>query len=422
MKIALLGYGVEGQSAFRYYSYHFPDARFDIYDNAEEPKYAVPEGATFIGGVKDFHNIKADIVIRTPAIAPSKISSLGKITSVTREFFETCQAPIIGVTGTKGKGTTASLIAAILKAAGKKVWLIGNIGKPALDVLDKVQDGDIVVYELSSFQLWDLNKSPHVAVVLMIEPEHLDVHTDFDEYVQAKSNITRYQTDKDKVVYFAKNEVSKQIAEQSLGQKIPYDIPPSDDIVVDGEIILKKNEVGLRGEHNLENIYAALLATKEFSPNVDAIKEALISFKGLPHRLEEVRIKDDVLFVDDSFSSAPPSLKAAISAFDQPTILIAGGYDRGLDYSDMAESIIKKGTVKKVLLMGQTKDAIAEKLSQTDYKDFELFDSLESAVERAKSISEPGDIVLLSPGCASFDMFKNFSERGDRFKELVNTL
>ncbi len=422
MKIALLGYGVEGQSAYRYYSYHFPDAQFDIYDNATLPKFPVPETANFIGGMKDFHNIKADIVVRTPAIPPGSITSLGRVTSVTKDFFETCQAPIIGVTGTKGKGTTASLIATILKAAGKKVWLIGNIGKPALDILDSVQPEDIVVYELSSFQLWDLNKSPHIAVVLMVEPEHLDVHADFDEYVRAKSNITLHQSEKDRVIYFAKNEVSEKIAKQSKGQKIPYQVQEGSEILFQGRTLLRKDEVGLRGEHNLENIYAALYAVKEFTEDTDTIKSALVNFKGLPHRLEEIGEKDGVLYVDDSFSSAPPSLKAAIAAFTQPVILIAGGFDRGLDYTDLAESIISRGTIERVLLIGQTKQAIAEKLSEKAYTSYELCEGLEEAVLTAHSIAKPGDVVLLSPGCASFDMFKNFSERGDVFKALVNTL
>ncbi len=416
MKIALLGYGIEGQSAYRHYSYHFPDASFEIYDNAATSKFTIPPQVKFIGGAKDFHDIKADIIVRTPAIHPDKVSSLGKITSVTQEFFTTCQAPIIGVTGTKGKGTTASLIAHILKQAGKKVWLVGNIGMPALDILDQIKPSDVVVYELSSFQLWDLKRSPSVAVVLMIEPEHLNVHDDFDNYIEAKANIAKHQLVGDTVIYFAENETSCHIAEQSPAKKIAYKVEKSDKITIQGVDIMLKNEVGLRGKHNLENIYAAIHAAWQFTQNIEVIADAVRGFTGLPHRLQEVATKQGVLFVDDSFSSAPPATKVAIKSFSEPIILIAGGFDRRLEYTDLAEAINHQKNIKKVLLIGQTRDAIARHLYEDSY---ELLDNLEQAVIRAKELAESGDVVLLSPGCASFDMFTNFIERGDTFKELA---
>lgn len=202
MKIALLGYGLEAQSAYNYYANLHPDAEFVIYDNAASPKMELPKGSTFHGGMTDFHDIDADIVVRTPAISPDKVSTRGVVTSVTKEFFDVCQRPIIGVTGTKGKGTTCSLIAAILKEAGIKTWLVGNIGLPSLDMIKEINEAKegVVIYELSSFQLWDMTKSPQVAVLLMIEPEHLDVHKDFAEYVNAKSNLVRHQTARKKLV------------------------------------------------------------------------------------------------------------------------------------------------------------------------------------------------------------------------------
>ena len=197
MNIAILGYGVEGESAYRYYRAKYPDAIFTAYDNKPEPKNPLPSDVRFVGNREDFKGITADIAIKTPPIAPWNVGVTGTVTSITREFIKNCPAPIIGVTGTKGKGTTASLIRSILDAAGKKTWLVGNIGIGALDVLDQIQSEDIVVYELSSFQLWDCDVSPHVAVVLGIEPEHLDVHRDFDDYVRAKANIGRHQSNKD---------------------------------------------------------------------------------------------------------------------------------------------------------------------------------------------------------------------------------
>ncbi len=419
MKIAFLGYGIEAESAYKYFAKQYPDADFVVYENKPAAKNVLPNNIEFHGNIENFENIDADIVVRTPAVNPKNITTRGKVTSVTKLFFESCPAPIIGVTGTKGKGTTASLIAEILKTVGKKVWLVGNIGEPALNILDEVQPEDIVVYELSSFQLWDLEISPHVAVVLMVEPEHLDVHDSFEDYTKAKANITKYQNPSDIVVYLDRDSTSSQIAKVSSGKKIDYHVLDGENIEIDGQFICKKNEVGLLGHHNLENIYAAITAAWQFTKDIEAISKTIKSFTGLPHRLEFVREVNNIRFYDDSFSSAPPSTKVAIRSFEEPVILIAGGYDRGLDYSDLAEAINKQKNVKKVLLIGQTKGKISELLTNVPY---ELMNDFQSTVREAYKIAEPGDVVLLSPGCASFDMFKNFTERGDEFKNLVNKL
>lgn len=424
MKIALLGYGVEGESAYKYYLRTQPGAQFVIYDNAESPKYEVPDGTEFIGSVNDFYNIDADIVIKTPAIPLDKVSSNGYITSVTREFFDKCPASIIGVTGTKGKGTTCTLIAEILKAAGKKTHLVGNIGAPALDELDKIEPDDIVIYELSSFQLWDLNKSPHIAVVLMVEPEHLDVHSSMDEYVAAKSNITEHQNPEDIVVYYDQNDYSRSIANLSKGKKIPYHVEDGNDVVVSGQKIIEKEEIGLLGKHNLENVYGAVNAAWQITQDADAIARAVRNFKGLPHRLEIVATKNDVTFVNDSFSSAPPATVAAMKSFSSPEILIVGGLDRNLIYEDLAHSIASQQNVKKVILIGQTRTKLAAALDQLGWKDYEIDETndLQSSVQRASKLAVPGNVVLLSPGCPSFDMFKNFTQRGEEFRKLVGEL
>ncbi|HEY0894153.1 MAG TPA: Mur ligase family protein, partial [Cellvibrio sp.] len=192
MNIALLGYGVEGQSAYKYYSRLHPDATFTVYDSQPQPTVQLPEGVKFVGGLKDFKGITADLAVRSPSIPPWQIQVTGEVTSVTREFLKKCPAPVIGVTGSKGKGTTCSMIKAMFDATTKKAWLVGNIGVGALDVLDQIQPRDVVVYEMSSFQLWDCDVSPHVAVVLGIEPEHLDIHKDFEDYVMAKGNIAKH--------------------------------------------------------------------------------------------------------------------------------------------------------------------------------------------------------------------------------------
>jgi UDP-N-acetylmuramoylalanine--D-glutamate ligase len=201
MKIALLGFGIEAQSAYNFLKKKYPSATFDIYDQNQISKVKTPEGSEIFLGVSDFSSIDADLLVRTPAINPKDLPISANVTSVTNLFFEQCRAPIIGVTGSKGKGTTASFITEILRSAGLKVQLLGNIGIPALDKIDDINQDSIVVYELSSFQLWDLKYAPRVAVITNIEPDHLDVHDDFDDYVSAKMNITRLQDSSDFLVY-----------------------------------------------------------------------------------------------------------------------------------------------------------------------------------------------------------------------------
>jgi UDP-N-acetylmuramoylalanine--D-glutamate ligase len=429
MKIALLGYGVEGASAYRHFKQLDPRAEFEIYDNAAQPKYDIPEGVILRAGVESFHDIDADLVIKTPAIAPSKVSSRGKISSVTQEFFEACPVPIIGVTGTKGKGTTSTLTSNILRKAGIKTWLVGNIGLAAFDVFDEITEAHkngeacVVVYELSSFQLWDIKKSPHVAIVLMIEPEHLNVHEDFDDYVRAKSNIVAFQDENDVVIYYADNEITASIGERSAGKKIPYTVEPGPSLKINGEAIVDRSDITLYGEHNVGNVQAAMLAAWQFTQDKQAFKEAVREFKGLPHRLESVAMRHDVEFINDSFSSAPPATLAAVKAFSQPKVLIMGGFDRGLDFTETARKIAAETSVNKVLLMGATKERIASGFEACDWHEYEVISGdLAEAVTRANKLAQPGDVVILSPGCASFDMFKNFEQRGDAFKKLVAEL
>lgn len=430
MKIALLGYGIETESAYKYYKKLYPTAEFASYDDKPEPKKTLPDDVEFVGNYHDFHDIDADIVVRTPAIAPSRVSSKGKITSVTKEFFAQCPAPIIGVTGTKGKGTTCSLIAEILGEAGKTVWLVGNIGMPALDVLDKVNPDDIVVYELSSFQLWDLDKSPQTAVVLMIESDHMDVHTDFEDYLEAKKNIALHQTSDDEIVYHPTNPYSQAIADSSSATNKKRYLTPegaritSETVVIDEQYICSINEVGLIGQHNLENICAAITAAWRFTKDVPAIREAVMNFKGLEHRLEFVREVHGISFYNDSFSSAPGATLAAMQSFMAPEIVIMGGYDKGGNFDAFAKDVANLANIKKILLIGHTKDLIAGSLNQAGISNFEVLSTtnFKEIIDQAYHQANAGDVVLLSPGCASFDMFKNFYERGEQFKQIVREM
>lgn len=427
MKIALLGYGVEGESAYRYYSQLYPRAEFIVLDNAMDPKNTIPDNVEFRGGVESFLNIDADIVVRTPAVSPSKISSRGIVTSVTKEFFEKCPAPIIGVTGTKGKGTTCTLIAKMLEAAGRKVWLVGNIGVPALDIIDDVKAEDIVVYELSSFQLWDLEKSPETAVVLLIEPDHLNVHKDFEDYVAAKGNITRYQQESDFVIYHPTNEQSRKIALLSTGIKKRYHSKggayiKDDAIYIDTKKVCTISDVALPGVHNLENVCAAVTAVWSYTKDIDAIAHAIRSFTGLPHHIEKVREFEGVAYYDDSYSSAFAATLAAVKSFTQPVILIVGGFDRGIDVTSFVEQLTQQQNLKRIVAVGQTRELLVPLLYRRGMNATEVNGSMDIVVKTARREASPGDIVLLSPGFASFDQYKNFVDRGEKFQKEVESL
>ena len=414
MKIVIAGFGVEGQSNLRYFREKFPEADFLVADEREKVDN-LPENVAYQTGFSGLEN--ADLIVRSPSLPPKKIKTSGQIWSSTNEFFANCPATIIGVTGTKGKGTTCSFISSILHAVDKTVHLVGNIGVPALDILPKIEKNDIVVYELSSFQLWDLQKSPHVAVVLMIEPDHLNVHADFNDYLAAKANITKSQTADDYVVYNSQNEFSSSIASASLAQKKEYPFVLSDDIT---------SASLLPGKHNVDNACAAILAVKSILPNVsdDEIKRGLSEFTGLPHRLKFVAEKYGVKYYDDSISTTPGSAIAALKAFVEPKILILGGSDKGADYSELAKEIARQN-VRLVIINGANSDEIREVLGEEKI-DCEIIQldmaTMKEVAKSAKNKAQSGDVVILSPAAASFDMFKSYSDRGEQFVAAVEEL
>jgi UDP-N-acetylmuramoylalanine--D-glutamate ligase len=426
MKIALLGYGIEGESAYHYYKKQFPDAKFTVYDEAPQPKKPLPEGVQFLGNRADFRDISADIIVRTPSVSPHRISSQGEITSLTKEFFKKCPAPIIiGVTGTKGKGTTSSLIYEMLTAAGTTAHLVGNIGVPALSELSKIHKDDIVVYEMSSFQLWDMTQSPHTAVVLMIEPDHLNVHDDFSDYVSAKANIARWQTTSDTVIYHPTNQYSQKIAAESRGQKLKYNMNETahtinDQIWMRNTLICDVADVALPGPHNLENICAAVTAVWRYTQDVPAIKQAIHAFHGLSHRLQFVAQKEGVKYYDDSIATTPGSAIAALRSFEASKILILGGQSKGASYEEVI--IAARDTYSRIIAIGETKEEI-NALCQTYAVEccVEAGD-MSAIVNRAHQIAHPGDIVILSPASSSFDMFTGYQDRGDQFARAVHQL
>lgn len=428
MKIAIAGYGVEGEANYRYYN--TPDNQVVIIDE-RQPSHQPPVDASLIVGEDAFARLDGyDLVVRTASLPPRKIGTDGRIWSATNEFFAKCPAPIIGVTGSKGKGTTCSLIASILQAASKTVHLVGNIGVPALGVLPTVQPNDVVVYELSSFQLWDLEKSPHIAVVLMIEADHLDVHDNMADYVMAKSQIACHQTASDLVVYNAANEYAASIAQLSAGEKIGYQAVETahvtDDFFWYGEQKLcSVNALQLPGAHNLDNACAAIDAVWQLTQDVAVIEAGLRAFTGLPHRLKFIRDVNGVAYYDDSIATTPGSAIAAINAFAQPKVLIVGGSDKGADYAPLVSAITMSDNIRAVVAIGDQGPAIAELLAKSGAGGLvHVLDTKEmhTIVTQSAAHAQAGDVVILSPACASFDMFKSYSDRGDQFVLAVNEL
>lgn len=439
MKIAILGYGEQGRSALEYWG-HKNDVTVCDQNPVQVPgKVTTQIGQGYLDDLERF-----DLVVRSPSIHPDDIVQansehvLRKVTTVTEEFFRVCPAPVIGVTGTKGKGTTSTLITKILEAAGKKVHLGGNIGIPPLDMLkENIQPSDYVVLELANFQLIDLHFSPDIAVCLMVAPEHLDWHKSMQEYVQAKQQLFRYQTADALAVFNRLSDFSTEVASVSPALKISYEVPAigqqaedkngcfvdGDTIYYDDQAICKVSDVKLLGHHNLENVCAAIAAVwNVVDGNIDAITKAVREFTSLPHRLKLVRELNSVAYYDDSFGTTPDTAIVAIQAIAQPKVLILGGSDKKADYTQLA-TIVKTSNVRKVVLIGLTGPAIKDALAKAGYNDVvDGGENMQQIVATAHDQAQQGDAVLLSTACASFDMFKNYNDRGEQFKSAVQAL
>lgn len=441
MKVALIGFAVENKSVYR----HFAAKGIKPVVCDQNTEIEIPEGSESQLGSNYLDNLdRFDIIVRSVGIHPSVIldnnpGTESKITTAINLFFEECKTPIIGVTGTKGKGTTSTLIHRILEAAGKRSLLAGNIGVPALDVLNEAASADFVVLELSSFQLYDVKYSPQIAVCLMVVPEHLNWHSDFNDYKASKSNLFRYQYSDSVAIFNALNDSSTSIAAASpASKKLTYAVPAANESVpsvytvrVEGnsilcrdQVIMDTNEVKLLGRHNLENVCAAIAATWDITNgDIEAIRSAVSNFSGLEFRLQRIRELDGVQYINDSFSTTPETSIAAIKSFTEPKILIVGGSDKGIPFDDLADEIVANN-IKKVLAIGDQGQVIAELLSQKGYHDFELegLNSMEAIVNKARAAASPGDVVLLSAGAASFGMFKDYKDRGKQFTDAVLSL
>lgn len=446
MKIAILGYGLQGASAYKYFNRN--DNKITVCDAGDGAN--IPKGVTTrLGGNYLIDLDEFDMIVRSPSIHPAAIKKanpehpevMEKVTSNTNEFFKVCPAPIIGVTGTKGKGTTSTLIYELLKAAGYRTHLGGNIGTPPLDLLkDDIKQNDIVVLELANFQLIDLHYSPKTAVCLSVHPEHLDWHKDIYEYIHAKQQMFAHQTSEDVAIYNAANELSEEVATASKGRKLSYEVrEPGEDpkenpdvcvlkdkIMYKNEVVCSINDVALLGWHNLQNVCAAIAATWDLiGYNKKLIKQVLSQIAGLPHRLEPVREVNGVMFYNDSFSSAPESTIAAIAAVTRPKVLVIGGHDRMLDLERLCLTIQSfEKQIRKIILIGASAERVASSLQAKNFTNFVVSKekTMKAIVSLAANSAERGDAVVFSPGFPSFDMFKNFEDRGNQFRKTVKEL
>ncbi len=392
-------------------------------------------GVNFCLGNDYLDDIYGDIIFKTPGMrfdVPQLLAAKEKgayITSEMEIFFDVCPSKIIAITGSDGKTTTTTLVSELLKAQGYKVWLGGNIGTPLLTKTEEMTKDDYVVLELSSFQLHTIKKSPYIAVITNITPNHLDMHKDYQEYIDAKKNIMLYQNSEDILIVNSDNDVTSKIGEKANGILKTFSRKTNAYISFDGETIYKNGlpvlnakDIKIPGMHNVENYMAAIAATDNLVDN-DVIVRVAKDFGGVPHRIELVRVLDGVRYYNSSIDSSPNRTLNTLNVFSEKVILICGGKDKGIPYDDIGKPIIDHA--KTLILIGATADKIEDAINahgKSDGLEVVRKDNYEDVVEYARSVANEGDIVLLSPASTSFDMFNNFEERGNLFKDLVNKL
>lgn len=448
-KVAIIGLGVSNLPMLDYL--HNLGANVSVFDKKSEENFE-PE---IINKIKEY-NFKIytgennldnlvgfDIIFRSPSCRPDKpeiIKEVNKgaiLTSEIEMVLKLAPCKIIGVTGSDGKTTTTSLIYAILKDAGYNCFLGGNIGIPLFTEIKNMTPNDIVVLEMSSFQLMNMEVSPNISVITNIAPNHLDIHKSYEEYIDSKKNIFKYQKENDILVLNYDNEITNKFAKEANGNVIYFSSKNKLDngvIYDDGLIkmckdgvrrhVLASKDMKLRGVHNCENACAAIAATASLV-DVESQIKTIKDFSGVEHRLELVRSINGVNWYNDSIGTSPSRTIAGLNSFDEKIVLIAGGYDKHLDYTPIAKPIVDN--VSKLILMGATADKIHDAVVKeltAEQKSMPIYhcSTLKETVELANQIAEKGEIVLFSPASASFDLFKNFAERGNKFKELVNEL
>lgn len=444
-RIAILGFGMEGRSTFRLIRRLFPEQHITICDRNENLPNALNEvlsdenltwhlGRDYLSGLAD-----ADIIMKSPGISYKELQGISheKIKTQTDLFLEHYRKQVVGITGTKGKSTTASLLYHILIAAGKPALLVGNIGTPCFELLDKVETNSIIVFELSSHQLEKAEVSPHIAILLNIFREHLDHYASYDAYKEAKMNISRWQQAGDILIYNSENKEVRALVCGLRGAAKQFSLGLSpvegDGAWYDGNDMVFSdiarqyrfpdvaNRRLLSGVHNLLNISAAVCAASLLDVPADIIPDAVASFRGLAHRMECIGTFGGVTYYNDSIATIPEAAIGAVKALPDTSVLILGGKDRGLEYDELM-AFLADSQVETFLFTGETArqmHTLTRNLPGFKSKQCILTNSFEEAVQQACRLAPAGSTVLLSPAAASYDVFKDFMARGERFKELV---
>lgn len=446
-RIGILGFGVSNAplaemfvnagACVTIYDQKAPDALGDAAQKLQE------RGARFRCGDGYDAHLDDDVIFRSPGLLPTKpmlqraAAAGSEITSEMSLFFACCPCPIIGITGSDGKSTTSTVIAKILERTGKHVWLGGNLGTPLTPKLAEMSPNDLAVVELSSFQLMDMKRSPHVAVVTNVTPNHLDKHTDMAEYIEAKRTIFRWQQAGDILVANYDNAITRGFLSEAPAGSRPFSRANACEegvLLQNGwitvcnqgvsEPILPVDQIRIPGQHNIENYMAAIGAVYEYAKQ-DAITEVATTFPGVHHRLELVRILDDVRYYNSSIDSSPTRTMAALSVFDGQLTVILGGSDKGISFDQLGEALCRQ--TRRIILTGATAEKIEAAVRnapsyQAGCPEIHHAANLQEAVHTAHRLTQPHEVVLLSPACASFDAFRNFEERGEVFCQTVMAL
>lgn len=439
-KVGVVGLGVSNIPLIRYLLtlgaevYGFDQRKLEalsqeVHDFRSEIRLSL--GENYLDDLKGL-----DMIFKTPGMRidhPALLSAKEEgavITSEMDEFLKYCSARTIGITGSDGKTTTTTVVGEILKKAGYHVYVGGNIGTPLFTKLDEIKPSDVVVLELSSFQLMTMTSSPEIAIVTNLSPNHLDMHKDMQEYIEAKMNIFRYQKPGDLLILNEDNEITKSFAPLANG-KVEFFSSKNeneDAYFSDGSLYLRYerivdlSEMKVKGVHNAENFLAAFLAVEDFVQK-PIMRELALSFPGVKHRCQFIREHEGVRYYNDSIASSPTRTLASISSLEKKVNVILGGYDKQLDFAPLAEEGYKY--IKNAILVGDTRHKIQESFRTASKKSgqqipIHMAETFEDAVKKLRAISQEGDLAILSPACASFDLFRNFEERGDRFVQLVN--
>jgi len=442
-RIAVLGIGVSNRPLIRLLLSYGLDVTACDRTPREQLEEEVLElehlGAVLQVGANYLDDLSADVVFRTPGMHPNipALAALrsggAEITSEMEAFFTVCPCKILAVTGSDGKTTTTTLIAEILKHAGKTVWIGGNIGQPLLPMAKQMTNEDFAVVELSSFQLMHMKQSAHIAVITNLAPNHLDVHRDMAEYIEAKENIYLHQTPQDRLVLNLDNAITASFIGKEPGelllfsrqQRVEQGVYMKDDAIYrGGTMIMKRSDILLPGVHNAENYMAAICAVDGLAADEDILAVAR-TFGGVEHRIELVRELHGVRYYNDSIASSPSRTIAGLRSFDRKVILIAGGYDKQIPFDSLGPEIVEH--VKRLILCGATAEQIKSAvvtapMYRDGHPEIVVCSSLRDAVMDAHTNSTDGDIVTLSPASAAFDQFKNFMVRGKTYKEIVMSL